>query len=125
MKITYTSLQEIDGSLKRGVRQLRVDFGPSGRGETRLAEGGGGGRADSFLPHHAGLSDRRRTTKPALVSCQRAEEDGKEGKNFRDEASPALRDAKSITHLLVRKFVEAQMCSIQALERRGKIDIFA
>jgi hypothetical protein len=123
MKIIYTSLQETDGAIRRSARQLRIDFDGSGRGETRLAQGGEGGRTgrdNSLLLSHAGSSDLCRDPAPR----EGREEEGERRRNLTRETSPALSDAKSVAHLLVRRFVEAQMCSRPSPEGQGRINVF-
>jgi len=127
MKIIYTNLQEIDGGITRSARQLRIDFGGSGKVGAGLPERGerdGAGRDDSLLPPRGGTSDlRRRQEKPDNAPCDAKEENGETRKHLRAGRPPALRDANSAAHLLVRRFVEAQMCSRQAIEGQGRIDI--
>ncbi len=127
MKIIYTNLQENDAGIIRSVRQLRVDFDGSGKGEARLAHGGEGdraGRDDSLLLSHAGSSDLRRLPKGAgHSSCEGREGDRERRKDPRGNTSPALGDATSVAHLLVRRFVEAQVRSAGSFERRSRINI--
>ena len=128
MKIIYTNLHEIDGSITRSVRQLRIDFGGDGKEGARLPERGGrgeAGRDDNLLPPHGGLSDPRRVPeRQGDTPCEAGEKDGEGRKHLRAGTPPALRNANSAAHLLVRRFVEAQMCSGQAIDGQGRIDIF-
>jgi hypothetical protein len=127
MKIIYTSLQENDAGVLRSLRQLRVDFDGNGRGEARLAHGskeGWTGRDDSLLLSHADPSDlRRHPTKPSHALPVGNEEDRAKAGSLQKDASPAFRDARSVAHLLVRRFVEAQLRSAGSLERRSIINI--
>jgi len=127
MKIIYTSLQENDAGVLRSLRQLRVDFDGNGRGEARLAQGGKGGwtgRDDSLLLSHADPSDlRRHPTKPSQALPAGNEEDRARAGSLQEDASPFFRDARSVAHLLVRRFVEAQLRSSGNFERRSRINI--
>jgi hypothetical protein len=127
MKIIYTNLQENNAGVLRSLRQLRVDFDGNGRREARLADGGEGGwtgRDNGLLLSHAGLSDRRHDpARPGQAPCGGNEEDKALAGSLQEDASPTFRDARSVAHLLVRRFVEAQLCSAHSFEIRNRINI--
>lgn len=127
MKIIYTNLQENDAGVLRSVRQLRVDFDRNGRGEARLRHGGGGGwtgRDNSLLLSHADLSDLgRHPTKPTRALPAGNEEDEALTGSLQEDTSPTFRDARSVAHLLVRRFVEAQLRSAHSFEIKSRINI--
>ena len=128
MKIIYTNLQETDGAMRRSAWQLRVELDGSGNGQALLTQGGQGGRASrggSLLSSRAGSSDlRRHPTNPTQAPPEGKRGDRGVTASPSEEAPPASVDATSIAHLLVRRFVEAQMRSGYAIERRALIDIF-
>ncbi len=127
MKIIYTNLQENDAGVLRSLRQLRVDFDGNDRGQVNLPQCGerdGAGHDDGSLLSHAGLSDRRHNpARPGHTPCGGNEEDRGKPQSLQENASPTFRDARSVAHLLVRRFVEAQLRSAHNFERRNRINI--
>jgi hypothetical protein len=127
MKIIYTNLQENDAGVLRSVRQLRVDFDRNGRGEARFAHGGERGwtgRDNSLLLSHADLSDLgRRPTKRSHTPSAGNEEDKALAGSLQEGASPTFRDSRAVAHLLVRRFVEAQLRSARSFEIKSRINI--
>ena len=127
MKIIYTNLQENDGGVLRSAKQLRVDFGRNGRGEARFAygsKGGWTGRDNSLLLSHADLSDLgRHATKRTQALPAGNEEDKALAGSRQEDASPTFKDARSVAHLLVRRFVEAQLRSAFEIKSRTNITV--
>jgi len=125
MKIIYTNLQEIDGNVTRSARQLRIDFGGSGKEGAGLRERGEARHDNSLLPARGGPPDLRRVPeRQGDAPCEAKEDGGERKRDLREGTPPALRNANAAAHLLVRRFVEAQMCSGQAIDRQCRIDIF-
>ncbi len=128
MKITYTNLQENDSGTKRSVRQLRVDFSGSAKEQACLAEGGkkdAAGRDGRFLSFDAESSGHRNAqTGSGTTLSEETEGDGERTGGLQGDIShQAGGDAKSVAHILVRKFVEAQLRSACIIESRGMVNI--
>ncbi len=126
MKIIYTNLQENDAGVLRSVRQLRVDFDGNDSRQVHLPRCGerDGAGHDGFLLSHAGLSDRRHNpARPDQAPCGGNEEDKALAGSLQEDASPTFRDARSVAHLLVRRFVEAQLRSAHSFEIKSRINI--
>jgi len=125
MKIIYTSLQENVGGIERRARQLRIDFGGSASREAYLAHGGMKQRSgsDNGLPLSRGGSLDGRHCPDRSESTLSEEKERRRAANPKEDPCLPLKHGKSIAHLLVRRFVEAETRSACDLDSRCRINI--
>jgi len=125
MKIIYTSLQENDGGIERRATQLRIDFGGSASRAAYLAQGGmkqRSGYDNGSLLSRSGSPDGR-PCPAGSESTLSEEKDGRRARNPQEDPCLPPKHGKSIAHILVRRFVEAERRSACDSDCRCRINI--